>query len=627
MAQFSNSPLGLIMYSDDDSSVNRVGSYNPSSIVSGASYSSLFKRETGRSRNTSGAYSYEVSGEHASGSENISTTEIIEYCSMIPAMELKYADFAYLKNIGVYPNNRLFIARRFQSPVTDDLLTVGLSDSKRDVQTYSPSPIATLISWVPDNTNFISVEYGEEWQSAEASFKNVLNDIGRDVLMGDNKGGMLGNTLAGAMNVIPLAGFTEGLQYEVMKSLGITDIDASKLPLGNPNLIREAKRRKTLDKEEAGSGLSCKFKIDMSVEYEQKFINGIDPTIVYYDIIANALSFGTSEAQFQFSGKMAGRLNDFLSDIGSGDASILKGAMIKFIAAIGSAIQKVGNQLINIFRDSKSKDSPTTQKDPKEVQAESDRQTNAATNKAFDFLRTVGLKTIQGLVSKYKIRIMGVANALTGSPSAPWHVTIGNPKRPIFSSGDMVVTSVKMTMGKLLAYNDLPSSIKLDFTLESSRNLGAQEIFSKFNSGRQRTYVRSNTYLSFVDTDTEITQDDVNAASNEMSNYRGANPPTVNKDTSSDSVEKTARDADYPRGLSDYYSGYDTMPNSNEADKVDVLTTITIPDPSGTTYNIKGNQVLDKNKKKVGTWTAVNGDGSVQINFDNGTNLVSSPKK
>ncbi len=51
--------------------------------------------------------------------------------------------------------------------------------------------------------------------------------------------------------------------------------------------------------------------------------------------------------------------------------------------------------------------------------------------------------------------------ALSGTPSGYWHCTIGNPKKPFFSCGDLITTSVTLSFGKVLAYNDLPSTIKI----------------------------------------------------------------------------------------------------------------------------------------------------------------------
>jgi len=455
MPMYSSSPLGLTLWSQTTDRPT-VGQYN----IVGNTFSSLFS-------NVNNAFQFGINSRYNS---DIKTSSIISYSETIPAMKLKASDFAYLKNLGVYPNNRLIIARRFDSGVNDDLTTLNATPEGKDV-----TPISTLISWVPDNSDFISTEFGEEWTDSEASFKNVLNDIGNNILVGDNKGGQLGNMLAGGGGAVPLPGFTEGLQYEIFKKLGMTDLDAANLPLGNPNLIRESKRRKTLDKEEKGSGLKCKFKIEMVVEYEQKFINGVDPTIVYYDIIANALTFGTSESKFQFRGDFINpQFNKFLNDIGSGDPARLKSALLDFVSKLAAAIKEVGNKIIE------------------------------------DPLVTIATKIVAGLVSKYKLRILGVVNSLTGSPSAPWHVTVGNPRRPIFSSGDMLVEEVSLTMGKLLSFNDLPSSIKLKLTLTSARNIGAQEIYKKFNCGRERTYIKLK--RSFVESDVLFTPDQLESS-------------------------------------------------------------------------------------------------------------------
>ena len=47
-------------------------------------------------------------------------------------------------------------------------------------------------------------------------------------------------------------------------------------------------------------------------------------------------------------------------------------------------------------------------------------------------------------------------------------------------------------MGPVLGFNDLPTSIKAEFTLKPARNLGADEIFTRFNTGKGRSYIRGN---------------------------------------------------------------------------------------------------------------------------------------
>jgi hypothetical protein len=130
--------------------------------------------------------------------------------------------------------------------------------------------------------------------------------------------------------------------------------------------------------------------------------------------------------------------------------------------------------------------------DPAELQKEADEKKKAlkdaeeGSNLFTKFFDTIGT-ALSKTVNKYEEAVKGVVYALTGMASTPWHVTIGNPLRPIFCSGDMYTTTVQLTMGSTLAFNDLPANIKIDFTLENARPWGLQEIMAKFNTGNIRS--------------------------------------------------------------------------------------------------------------------------------------------
>ena len=496
MPQYSKSPLGLVLYSEPTETNTKVGSY----VITASGSNSLFHDATDPQ-----SYSFDPSvNQYTVYSSDISTDSVIQYTqkSGNQAMTLRYSDFAYLKNLGVYPNNRLIIARRFASPVGDDLTILqSAASGQNNTGNNYITPVATLVSWVPDGEDFIQTSFGEQWVDGDTSFREILNELGHDVLMGDNKGKDLGSAIASGVNAVPLPGFTEGLQFAVFKQLGLTDLDASQLPYGNPNLVRKSKRRATAGKEGDFTGVKCKFNVKMVVEYEQKFINGIDPTVVYYDIIANALTFGTSESKFVFNGNAGNKFNEFINDIGSGDNNRIKQALLQFVIAISNSLKQVGNAIYAALANLKN------------IVTQQNSTTDTLNwEKLNSGLTKIANTIITGLVNKYKLRIISVVNSLTGTPSAPWHVTIGNPRRPIFSSGDMVLENVKITMGKTLAFNDLPSSVKLEFELESARDIGAQEIFKKLNCGKARTYSKKR--MSFVDTDTTFTDAQIQAAQN-----------------------------------------------------------------------------------------------------------------
>jgi hypothetical protein len=385
--------------------------------------------------------------------------------------KLKAWDFAYLKNTGVFPNNRLMIARRYGGPVGNDPLKIA------------QNPISTLISWVPEGQDFLSFEVGEEWDSAEADFTKIFNELGGDIskaVLG-NMGGAMG---AGA-NAIPLPGFTEIFQRKIMTALGIASPDSGDIiPSGTPNLIKEAKRRKTIGYDEAGSTLKANISIKMSCEWEQKFISGIDPSIAWMDILNMVLRFGTSNSIFYLGEtKAASKFKSFVEKLANNPIS----ALDEIISAISNAMSNIIDEVKKALNGEEKKDGD---KDA------------ASVDGFLSAFKNLASTAISGLAKKYKVRLIGVTNALTGASSTPWHVTIGNPMRPIFCSGDMLVENVTITLGPELAFNDLPSTIKAEFTLKNARSLGMQEILSRFNVGYLRTVkVKPDIYESKVDAD------------------------------------------------------------------------------------------------------------------------------
>jgi len=435
---------------------------------------------------------------------DVSILNIIEHLSTTRG-SLKMADFAYLKDVGVLPNNRLMIARKYATAVTDNIITPRKkSASGKFVESGAQ---ATLISWVPENTDYLKITFGEEWTDADGDFKEIFNKIGADVM-----GGKMGDVMGKLGNVIPLPGFTELFQRRMLEKMGFIE-GADNIPSGNPNLIKEAKRRKTVPKEQAGSGLNCKVDIEMNCEYEQKFISGIDPTIVWMDIIGMIARFGTSPSSFYgLSGNLAAKINKWLSDPMSMVTDAIK-AIKAGLSMIASKIAKAVNKFvqeglaaIEARKAERDADSEIDEIEDEEDREEAEAEREAADQEKLDnkekkmiqkfaamggkvlsfigrFLKD-GLKT---LAAKYKIEIMGVVNALSGAASTPWHITIGNPLRPVFCAGDMYTQAVTITLGPTLAFNDLPASIKAGFTLTNARPWGLQEIMAKFNSGYLRT--------------------------------------------------------------------------------------------------------------------------------------------
>jgi len=445
---------------------------------------------------------------HNNSVYDVSILNIIEKLAGTKA-SLRPADFAYLKNIGVLPNNRLMIARRFASPTEDNIMV----PSKNELGSF-----ATLISWIPENTDFLEFTFGEEWTDSEADFKTILTALGEDIGLG-NLGGMAG---AGG-NVLPLPGFTEIFQRQFLAGLGLIENNKkNSIPAGNPNLIKQSKRRKVIGYGEAGSGLKTGINIKMVCEYELKFISGIDPTIVWMDLLGMIMRFGTSNSDsYGLTKGAAAKLKTWANDPNQLISDVAKALS----EALGKIVQEIRDTVNSVYDKAVAANAKIASSDPVPAEPAEAPNPQAADKKLIEEAKTAGMAfadkiwealkgymgdALSGLLQKYRVKIIGVVNSLANLPSTPWHITIGNPMRPIFCSGDMLCETVTLTLGPNLAFNDLPSSIKVEFNLTNAKPLGLQQIMSKFNSGYlrtvdvQKTWYETNTIKSDLDGKTYI---------------------------------------------------------------------------------------------------------------------------
>ena len=490
---------------------------------------------------------------HEDEGYDLTTTNIIKQLSdKSPAMKLKYADFAYCRDFGVYPNNRLIICRKFGGPVGDDLNLVK-----------SPA-VSTVISWFDEASLPVSIDFGVNFDDAEGSFKNVLNNMGKDVGL-DKVGIQLGDVATKGFNFLPLPGifepFTKGIINNIFGDGTVNPNTVS----GAPNLIKEAKQRKLITDDTVGSGLIGKITVSVKCSWEQKFIMGQDPTHVYFDLLRTILHFGGEDGTFYAGGNAANVVKKFL-DILNNPVKFIQDILAGLVKSITKIIDDVSKLIKKFFDEAKIKKSTSEDDDnfektianktetEKQVardarKAEQTKKENAAvdaTNKGQDTLANKVTSSLKNLLqigtsqigNKYKHVLLGIVSALTGQPSTPWHVTIGNPLKPIFSCGDLYTSGVKLTLGPTLAFNDLPSTIDIEFTLTSGRNYGIGEIFRKLTTGDVR--IQSKSAPSFYNDEgviEENTNQDSGAPINDGKDISdGLQPYEVNSQSKVDSV-------------------------------------------------------------------------------------------
>ena len=228
MSRIAGSPLGLVGL--ESSSNGNFDNYNNRTRKSGKGNVSLFSGDRivrpfaigvgGESPSSDVDFDNKKTTLHSDDLYNTTINNIVDKLKGTKA-ELSFLDFAYLKDVGVYPNNRLMIARRFDTPQLDNIMY-----TKQDP---NDEPLVTLISWKPVGQDFIDISFGEEWTDvSDGSFTSILDSIGKDFKVP----GPLGKYLESGANAIPLPGATETLQRKFLVKLGSLKIRFLKLRIG-----------------------------------------------------------------------------------------------------------------------------------------------------------------------------------------------------------------------------------------------------------------------------------------------------------------------------------------------------------------------------------------------------------
>ena len=191
------------------------------------------------------------------------------------AKRLRTSDFIYLMDIGVYPINRMVILKRFgtNSP-SYDLNDHDLSRSAKMGQSTS-----TVVGWVKNDSDFFDFSFNEVWKTQSKWLHEVIREIIQQ---------QFGTDIG---SIFPLPGWGQGLMFKLMERFGGTGIQ----PMGNPNLLREGVTRET-----DSTGLNSNLSFKLETVYEMKYVNGVDPSLVFHNTIQNLMNMGTSDMEFLF---------------------------------------------------------------------------------------------------------------------------------------------------------------------------------------------------------------------------------------------------------------------------------------------------------------------------------------
>ena len=379
------------------------------------------------------------------------------------SLHLKSSDFAYLRDIGVMPINRLIVLRRYAEGI---VVPIDLND-------LDSEPISVVIGWVKKDSNLLNFSFGETWTTHTTPIHEMLAKIVKDEFGVD------------ITAIAPIPGWGLGFLFGILNKMGLTSYDQYHLPIGDPNLLKEA-----LTRPHESFGLESDFSFDLETVYEQKYISGIDPTVSTMEILNNLLSMGTSNTHFlgkagsSFVKKLQAANNNPTD--GGAWAALISDVVKNFVSALKSSISKVADNFKEIFdKQAEIPKSPIGASSGSTNMEKMNQQTSVI-NTILDssIVRTILASTI----ARYQWPLRGSISMFTGEATTPWHLTIGNPYAPLLSMNNIHVRSVNVTFGKDMGFNDIPRIMEVKVQMKQGRNLGKQEIFNFFGVTYKRHY-------------------------------------------------------------------------------------------------------------------------------------------
>lgn len=428
-------------------------------------------------------------------------------------------DFAYLKELGMYPLNRMWCLRRFSqfTVVPDHLLDWGF-----DGKGSPPLATSTLVGWIPpaQDKEFFSIGFNEEWDVVTERLDQVMMKI------------MDKEFHLNVEKIVPLPGWSQGILFAFLNEMGLTTYGLDSIPQGNPNILQEAATRQA-DGETTKFGLKSDFSMTLTTEYEQKFIGDIDPGSAMLDILNRIIYMGTSETEYIFSGKseILGALRNAAAEGTNIDQwwTFIQVVVDKFIVAVGKlfiGFKESFDQFSEGFvEDTEKKDDKTGEPKKPSPEALLNEQKGIAEN-----LMGVGglVRTIlASTVAKWRWALVGSISLMDGSNSTPWHLTLGNPYSPFVSFGNVKITGVKLSTNNEFGYNDMPTRVKAEITVNLGRNIGAQEIFRMFNNGYSRIYDKNKKSVTQAELSNEQIVQNTGATNTPINTTQNTTPPTT----------------------------------------------------------------------------------------------------
>ena len=456
---------------------------------------------------------------------NVYVKLLKDFEAMGKSFRIKAADLAYLKDLGVYPLNRMAILRRFPEG----------SFTYENLEDIKTEPISVIIGWIKPDQNFGTINFNETWTKTDKRFDEKIKEMLTDYF------GFPGGFLA------PIPTFAQGILYEWYKKMGLlsnSDINQetvtnyelfsrdtmasesspwgiANVPMGDPNVLKEAPY-----KDPKVQNLQSNFNFNIETTYEQKLIGDVDPGSALLDILDNIYAMGTSNMRFYWGDNSPAILKAKEAAEGQGNEPIawwtfIKTLMESFWDSLIQLLQDIKNlatEMLDSYTELTENENGEQNEnggnfiqnmtnavgEAKEAlninnkNAKDKKDKGDSNSKYTEMIETAIKSILSSTIAVHRFELRASIELMTGGAisSTPWFLTLGNPYTPWLATNHIIVESASIETSNELGFNDMPQRITAKFECKFSRALGRQELMRMFNNSYKRSY---NNMLTEVD--------------------------------------------------------------------------------------------------------------------------------
>ncbi len=484
-----------------------------------------------------------------------------EAISELGVAKYRYIDFMFCRDLGKIPNNHLLTLRKFTRPVGDNINT-RLPKSDTPYNFNQSMDVGRLVTWFGNGDNKLEdiIKY-----NYVATFKQFDSKV--DVVEShedDESTGVIGkivNTInprynqamsqgrTGAHNFISQLGgrylstsyanFGRGGQYDRHDIFGMYDHHKIYEPKNTIQSTHVYEGKLTFSQE---------FTIKFS--YKLRAYDNINPRAAFLDLIGNILAVTYRSGTFWGGSRMfrgappnkvgTAKVNAFLDrtfDTLGGIGNNLLSGNLDIGGTLGSiwgAVKQIASDAFNTAKSLALGNTSTKGKSPLQVIGA--------------IVKHTGLWSgVQGMIKNGLGRpaVYALDSLLTGDNVGLWHLTIGNPRNPIMSIGNLIIDKSEITQSGPLGLDDFPTDLMVSVSLKHGRPRDSAEIQKMYTKGSGPIYTplgakaASNFYkLTSTKYSANITKDE-NDKENSVFNFIEQQKASTNNNARSNSALTT----------------------------------------------------------------------------------------